>query len=180
MKLMFISDIHGSGYHFKRVMDCISMEKPDFVCLLGDLLYHGPRNPLPEGYDPEFVIEGLNGMKESIISVRGNCDTEVDQMVLEFPILADYTIILSDNRRLFLTHGHHYNGSNMPKLTKGDAVIHGHTHIPSAVIVDGIYVLSPGSISLPKEGTPNSYGILEEDLFVVKDMEGNPYLTHKL
>lgn len=173
MKLMFISDIHGSSHYIEKSIDKFIEEKADYIVILGDLLYHGPRNPLPEGYDPSSVLLTLNNYKEKIISVRGNCDSEVDQMVLEFPIMNDYTIIFNDNRRIFATHGHLYNESKMPNIEDGDILIHGHTHIPVAKKVNNIYVLNPGSISLPKENNPNSYGVLEGNIFKIKDFNNN-------
>jgi putative phosphoesterase len=173
MKLMFISDIHGSSYYIEKAIEKFVEEKADYIVILGDLLYHGPRNPLPQGYDPSSVLSILNNYKQKIISVRGNCDSEVDQMVLEFPIMNDYTIIFNENRRIFATHGHLYNESNMPNIEDGDIIIHGHTHIPVTKKVNNIYILNPGSISLPKENNPNSYGVLEGNTFKIKDFNNN-------
>ena len=173
MKLFFISDIHGSAYYLDRALKCYKEEKAKYIVLLGDALYHGPRNPLPKEYDPKKVSEMLNQYKEKIIAVRGNCDSEVDQMLIEYPMMSDYSIMVYKDRRLFLTHGHIYNKENIPPLSSNDIMIHGHTHIPTAERQENIYILNPGSISLPKENYPNSYGILEESLFQVKDFEGN-------
>lgn len=142
------------------------------MVLLGDLLYHGPRNPLPKDYEPSSVLALLNSYKDKIISVRGNCDSEVDQMVLAFPMLADYTILFDGTRRIFATHGHLYNEDQMPPLEDGDMLIHGHTHIPVAKEVKGRYIVNPGSISLPKENNPNSYGVLEDGVVTIKDFNG--------
>ncbi|GMQ59452.1 phosphodiesterase [Vallitalea sediminicola] len=173
MKLLFISDIHGSSYYAAKAIQKFKEESADYIILLGDILYHGPRNSLPKEYEPKKVIQVLNELKEKIICVRGNCDAEVDQMVLEFPIMSDYNIIFHNNKRIFATHGHLFNEANMPPIDDGDILIHGHTHIPVAKKVDNKYILNPGSISLPKEDNPNSYGIMEENKFIIKDFDGD-------
>ncbi|WP_113672233.1 phosphodiesterase [Vallitalea guaymasensis] len=173
MKLMFISDIHGSSYYAAKAIEKYKEEGADYIVLLGDILYHGPRNSLPKEYEPKKVIQILNELKDKIICVRGNCDAEVDQMVLEFPIMSDYNIIFHNNKRIFATHGHLFNESNMPPIEDGDIIIHGHTHIPVAKELDNRYILNPGSISLPKENNPNSYGIIEGKEFLIKDFDGN-------
>ena len=181
MKLMFASDIHGDFDCARAMIDTYRQEGAEKLILLGDILYHGPRNDIPEGYAPKKVIELLNGVKEELVCVRGNCDTEVDQMVLEFPILADYMLIFEKGRRLFITHGHHYNTATPPLLSAGDVLIHGHTHVLTATpFGDGLTYLNPGSVSLPKENNPKSYMIYEDGLFTVKDFEGNVLLTHTL
>ncbi|MCT4620036.1 MAG: phosphodiesterase [Marinisporobacter sp.] len=172
MKLFFVSDIHGSLYYLKKALEIYDKEKADYLVLLGDALYHGARNPLPKDYNPKEVAALLNTYKEKIIAVRGNCDSEVDQMVIDYPMMGDYTIVLYENRRLFLTHGHVYNKNNMPNLSENDVLIHGHTHIPVAEKYEHIYLLNPGSITLPKENNPNTYGILENNLFEIKDVDG--------
>lgn len=161
MKAMIVSDIHGSYDDLKRVMDIYEEECMDKLILLGDLLYHGPRNPLPEGYQPKKVIALLNQYKEKIIAVRGNCDAEVDQMVLEFPMRADYSEIYMDGHRFFLTHGHLYDEDHLPMLQAGDVFMHGHFHKPMLKKKDGIILFNPSSISLPKEGQ-KSFGIYED------------------
>ena len=173
MKLFFISDIHGSKYHLEKVMAIFEKSSSDYLIVLGDILYHGARNPLPKGYDPKGVIEILNSYKDKIIAVRGNCDSEVDQMVLDFPIWADYSNVIFEGRRLFLSHGHIYNEEDMVDLREGSAFIYGHTHLPRAELVDGVYFINPGSISLPKKENPNSYGIFEAGIFQVRDFDGN-------
>lgn len=173
MKLMFLSDIHGSFYYLKEALKKFEEEEATYLVLLGDLMYHGPRNPLPKDYNPKIVAELLNEYKEKIIAVRGNCDSEVDQMLLDFPIMSDYSEILLGNQKIFATHGHIYNKDNMPKLSKGDIFIHGHFHIPMIEIFNDIYYLNPGSISLPKEDNKNSYGILENNNFFIKDLKNN-------
>ncbi len=176
MKLMFASDLHGSAYWTTKVLERFKEEQADYLVLLGDLLYHGPRNPLPQEYNPQAVIKLLNSEKHNLIAVRGNCDSEVDQMVLEFPILADYNIIPFKNRKLMASHGHIYDENNLPSsLGEGDIFIFGHIHIPVLKQVEGIYLLNPGSATLPKENHPNSYAILEDDCFKVKTFDGEVY-----
>lgn len=173
MKLFFMSDIHGSATWLEKAINKFKVEKADYIVILGDLLYHGPRNPIPEGYDPQKVADILNEYKSKIVSVKGNCDGEVDQMLIDFPILAHYTIVFHNGRRIFATHGHKFNKDNMPNIEKGDIFIQGHTHVPVADEIEGIYILNPGSITLPKENNPNSYGIIEDDIFKVKDFDGH-------
>lgn len=172
MKIMFISDIHGSFKYIKKALDIFELEKAEKLVILGDILYHGPRNDLPDDYDPKKVISLLNGFKHKIIAVRGNCDAEVDQMVLEFPMRADYATIDIDNHHFFLTHGHLFDENNLPNLNKGDVFVYGHIHKQIAKEKDGIYIINPSSISLPKEGN-NSYGIYEKDNFYIKELNGN-------
>ncbi|HEX3028491.1 MAG TPA: phosphodiesterase [Clostridia bacterium] len=173
MKLIFISDIHGSLFYAKKAVEAYEREQADFIVILGDVLYHGPRNPLPKEYNPKEVALLFNRYAEKIIAVRGNCDTEVDQMVLEFEIMAPYSTLLCGNRRIFLTHGHILNKENPPKLRGNDVLIYGHSHIPLAEKNGSIYVVNPGSISMPKENNPNTYAVLEEDAFKIMDFEGN-------
>lgn len=180
MKLMIASDIHGSAHYLRLLLEQYKTEQPDKLLLLGDILYHGPRNSLPEGYAPKEVITLLNHIKEEILCVRGNCDTEVDQMVLEFPIMADYCILYEQGHLIFATHGHRHNTGNPPMLKEGDVLLHGHTHIPAAEEFDGKYYLNPGSISIPKNGSAHSYMIYEDGLFTWKDLSGKPYLNKKL
>lgn len=172
MRLFFISDIHGSLYYAKKALEAYKKEDADYICILGDELYHGARNPLPQEYNPKEVAGLLNEFSNRIIAVRGNCDSEVDEMVLDFPIMATYSTILYNGRRLFLTHGHIYNEGNLPKLSDGDVFIFGHTHIPVAEKRGSIFMINPGSITLPKENNPNTYGILEDCTFKIKDLEG--------
>ena len=172
MKLMFASDIHGDASCCQRMLDCFDAEQAEKLILLGDLLYHGPRNDLPPDYAPKKVIELLNARKEQLLCVRGNCDTEVDQMVLQFPILADYAAIFERGRMWFLTHGHVYNQQKMPPVAPGTILIHGHTHVQTVTEQDGIFYLNPGSVTLPKEGNPKSYMIYEDGLFTIRTMDG--------
>lgn len=180
MKLMIASDIHGSAHYLQELLAQYHQERPDKLLLLGDILYHGPRNDLPKGYAPKEVISLLNAMKEEILCVRGNCDTEVDQMVLDFPILADYCILYERERMIFATHGHIHNVSNPPMLKAGDILLHGHTHIPVSEEFDGKYYLNPGSVSIPKNGSPHSFMILEDGIFTWKDLDGKPYMEFHL
>lgn len=158
MKWLIASDIHGSAYWCERMLELFKREKADVLVLLGDILYHGPRNELPRDYNPKKVIALLNDFangtpcEEShrILCVRGNCDAEVDQMVLDFPIMADYGVIELGGRFVYLTHGHVYGEDNPPKLRKGDILIQGHTHVQRCVEKDGILFLNPGSVSIPK------------------------------
>lgn len=171
MKLLFMSDIHGSAYYMSKMLDAIEFEKPNQIILLGDALYHGPRNPLPIEYDPKKVVDMLNSLKTKIIAVRGNCDSEVDQMLIEYPMLSDYGILFEGGRRIIITHGHLYNKDTKLHLQKGDIYVQGHTHVPQMELIDGVYYLNPGSISLPKNNTKCSYGILENNQFLLKTLE---------
>lgn len=173
MKIMFLSDIHGSIKFTKIALEKFNEGNFDKLILLGDLMYHGPRNPLPIEYDPKAVSELLNLYKNKISAVRGNCDSEVDQMLLEFPIMSDYIEILTENYKIFATHGHIYNKENMPQLNNGDIFIHGHFHLPMAEKLNNIYYLNPGSITLPKENNKNSYGVLENNKFTIYDIDEN-------
>ena len=169
---MVASDIHGSAYYCKKMLEACDREQADRLLLLGDILYHGPRNDLPKEYDPKEVIKMLNERKNRIFCVRGNCDTEVDQMVLEFPILADYAIIPTADRLIYATHGHHFNLKQLPPLQPGDILLHGHTHIPAwESFGDGNLYLNPGSVSIPKEGNPPTYAILENSRFTIKTFD---------
>lgn len=172
MKLMIASDIHGSAYYCRKMLDRYQEEGAERLILLGDLLYHGPRNELPKEYAPKEVISMLNGVKEELLCVRGNCDAEVDQMVLSFPILADYMILYLDGRMVFATHGHIHNENSLPPLKKGDILLHGHTHIQAMENRENYIYLNPGSVSIPKNGNENSYMLYENGSFVIKNMDG--------
>ena len=186
MKLMIASDIHGSAPCCRKMLEAFEREQADRLLILGDILYHGPRNDLPEGYAPKEVIAMLNPMKKRLLCVRGNCDTEVDQMVLDFPILADYCFLeLSAEEKetvIFATHGHIYNPAHLPPLTDGDILLGGHTHIPACEeITDtegGTYrYLNPGSVSIPKGGSEQSYMTYENGVFAWKNLAGKEYMT---
>ena len=170
MKLVIASDIHGSAYWCQKLMEEIQKENPDRVILLGDLLYHGPRNDLPRDYAPKQVIPMLSGIREKIVAVRGNCEAEVDQMVLPFPCLADYAEILVDGRLFHLSHGHHQNPQNLPPLPEGSVFLFGHTHVKLDETVGGIRCLNPGSVSIPKDGS-HSCLIYENGEFFFKLLE---------
>ena len=151
-KILFASDIHGSAFWCEKLIQLIEWEKPDKICLLGDLLYHGPRNPLPDGYDPQKVAALLNGYKDRIVAVRGNCDAEVDQLLLDFPARADYTLLTVGKREYFLTHGHLFDADNPPALKKGDVLVNGHFHVPQIrPLENGAIYLNCGSVALPKD-----------------------------
>lgn len=173
MKYLFASDIHDSAYYCRKLLDAFREEQAERLVLLGDLLYHGPRNDLPREYAPKEVIALLNEHKNKIYAVRGNCEAEVDQMVLEFPVMADYCILSVDGRTFYATHGHIYNQDNLPPLQEGDILIHGHTHVLKAQQMDGYILLNPGSVSIPKEGNPATYAVLENSIFTIKDFDGN-------
>ena len=176
MKLMIASDIHGSAYYCGKMLAAFDRERADRLLLLGDILYHGPRNDLPRDYAPKEVIRMLNSIKDRIFCVRGNCDTEVDQMVLEFPILADYCILPLGSRLIYATHGHQYNRNSLPPLLPGDILLHGHTHIPAwEPFGNGNLYLNPGSVSIPKAGSLHSCMLLRENLCSWHSLEGEMY-----
>lgn len=173
MKWLIASDIHGSEFYCKEVLKAFDAEQADRLLLLGDILYHGPRNDLPREYAPKKVIELLNARKDKLLCVRGNCDAEVDQMVLEFPILAEYAVIDLGSRLLYATHGHVYGELNPPPLKKGDILLCGHTHVPKCAEYENFVYMNPGSASIPKEGSHHGYMTLEDGVFLWKDFEGN-------
>ena len=175
MKWMIASDIHGSAAYCEKLLAAFGREQADRLLLLGDLLYHGPRNDLPQGYAPKEVIAQLSGVKDKVFCVRGNCEAEVDQMVLPFPVLADYCLLEQKGRVIFAAHGHHYNLENPPLLQPGDVLLHGHTHIPAKDNSLGFWYLNPGSVSIPKENSPHSYMTLEDGQFLWKDLDGAVY-----
>ncbi len=178
MKLMIASDIHGSEFYCEKLLEAYKDEKADRLLLLGDILYHGPRNDLPEGYAPKKVIELLNAMKNELLCVRGNCDTEVDQMVLDFPILADYAVIPVGSKLMYVTHGHNFNEGNLPPMADGDILLHGHTHVPKCTEHESHVYLNPGSVSIPKEDSWRGYMLLENGIFIWKDFNGTVKMTY--
>lgn len=179
MKLMIASDIHGSAYYCRRLIEAFKREEAGRLMLLGDILYHGPRNDLPKEYVPKEVIKMLNELKNSIFCVRGNCDTEVDQMVLEFPVMADYCILTAGSRLVYVTHGHNFNTEHLPPMQSGDILLHGHTHIPAWEPFgnDNLY-LNPGSVSIPKAESRHSYMLMNENEFTWHSLDGEIY--HRL
>ena len=181
MKWMIASDIHGSAYYCKALLEAFDREQADRLLILGDILYHGPRNDLPREYAPKEVIAMLNGVKDKVFCVRGNCDTEVDQMVLDFPILADYCILPVGDRLIYATHGHNHNLQALPPLQTGDILLHGHTHIPAwEGFGNGNLYLNPGSVSIPKADSAHSYMTLENNTACWKSLDGAIYHTEVL
>ena len=180
MKLMFASDIHGSASATEAVLRRYRAEGASRLVLLGDLLYHGPRNDLPDAYDPKGVTALLNANKNELLCVRGNCDAEVDQMVLDFPIQADYALFDLDGTTAFVTHGHLFHLDNLPPHKDGDLLIHGHTHVHVVTRKDGMTYINPGSAALPKENNPKSYMVYENRMFTIKSLDGSTLLTHSI
>lgn len=179
-KWLIASDLHGSAYWCKKLMEQIEAEKPKKVILLGDLLYHGPRNDLPKEYDPKQVAAMLNEKKDMLLCVRGNCEAEVDQMMLSFPVLAEYAYLWNGRIGIFATHGHHYHCNALPPLTEGELLLYGHTHVPLFEKKNGIYCVNPGSVSIPKENSPHSCLILEDCVLSWKDLEGGVYRKEEI
>ena len=178
---MIASDLHGDAVCTEQLLKRFSESGADRLILLGDLLYHGPRNDLPEGYAPKRVIELLNSAKDALLCVRGNCDTEVDQMVLSFPILSDYAYLCADGLRFFATHGHKYHLQALPPLCEGDILLHGHTHVPVAEpFGKGNLYVNPGSVSIPKEQSPKSYLIYDNGTLAFYDLFGGEYRTVRI
>ena len=180
MKWMIASDIHGSAYYCRALLEAFERENAGRLLLLGDVLYHGPRNDLPRDYAPKEVIAMLNGIKQKLLCVRGNCDTEVDQMVLEFPVLADYAILTAGDRVIYATHGHVYNEQKLPPLQKGDILMHGHTHVPKCTEHEDYLYINPGSVSIPKENSAHGYLILEDGELIWKSLDGSVYMQYSL
>ena len=171
MKIGVISDTHGCVDHFAAAYDKFFTDA-DLIIHAGDVLYHGPRNDLPRDYAPKKVIEMLNAMKDDIFAVRGNCESEVDQMVLQFPVLAEYALIPAGDSLIYAVHGHNYNEKNLPPLHKGDILLNGHTHVPKCVEHDDYVYMNPGSVSIPKEDSHHGYMIFEDNVFIWKDLDG--------
>lgn len=171
-KYLIASDLHGSAHYTQQLVDAFARERADVLILLGDILYHGPRNDLPLGYAPKEVIALLAPLAERILCVRGNCDAEVDQMVLPFPVMAEYSILPMEQNRIFITHGHHHNTETPPPLARGDVLLHGHTHVPACLHQPGgWWYLNPGSVSIPKEDSPHGYMTLEGGTFYWKRLD---------
>lgn len=181
MKLFIASDIHGSAKYCREMLSAFEREKAGRMLLLGDIIYHGPRNDLPEEYAPREVIALLNDRADSILSVRGNCEAEVDQMVLNFPVMAEYALIFEGNSTIFATHGHIWGREKVPPLKPGDVLLCGHTHIPACERLDcGIVYINPGSVSIPKAGSSRGYITLENGVFRFKTLAGEEYDTYKV
>lgn len=172
MKWFIASDIHGSSYYCKKMLEAYEREGAQRILLLGDLLYHGPRNDLPEGYAPRQVIELLNPLSDRLYCVRGNCEAQVDQMVLDFPVLADYLLLSEGEGLIFATHGDVFHEKHLPPLRRGDILLHGHTHVPACRVHETYVYLNPGSVSIPKEDSWHGYMTLEKGVFTWKDLEG--------
>ena len=184
MRIMIASDIHGSAYYCQEMLEAFEAEQAERLLLLGDILYHGPRNDLPKDYEPKAVIAMLAPLKNKILCVRGNCDTEVDQMVLPFPIMADYAILFAAGRMIFVTHGHHYNEQTPPPLSDGDILLNGHFHVPKCEEheiegTNGHYLYcNPGSVSIPKENSWHGYMLLTDEGMLWKDLDGEVHETY--
>ena len=180
MKLMIASDIHGSAFWCRKLLGRFEDEAAERLVLLGDLLYHGPRNDLPDEYDPKAVLRMLKEMSDRILCVRGNCDSEVDQMVLNFPILAEYAVLFTDGLTLYCVHGHKLSGNGIEYLRPGDILLQGHTHIPQCAESEGFLRLNPGSVSIPKQDSPHGYMTLENGVFHWKNLEsGEVWQKHR-
>ena len=171
MKWMIASDIHGSAVFCRMMLERYKEEQADRLLLLGDLLYHGPRNDLPEGYAPKEVIELLNACADELVCVRGNCEAEVDQMVLSFPVMAEYALLPLGKNIIYITHGHHAGEHNPPPLKKGDILLTGHTHVPACTQYENFVYMNPGSVSIPKDGSCRSYMTLEDGTFLWKVLD---------
>ncbi len=179
LKWFIASDIHGSAHFAKKLITAYKSEQADKILLLGDILYHGPRNDLPQGYAPKEVIDLLNAEKERILCVRGNCDAEVDQMVLAFPIMDDFALVEDSGIVIFATHGHIYNEEKLPE-GKFNVLLCGHTHIPKVTKHKDFVYINPGSVSIPKEGSHHGYMIYENEIFTWKDLDGNALKSYSV
>lgn len=177
---MIASDIHGSAYYCEKLITAYKNEKADRLLLLGDILYHGPRNELPRDYAPKRVAAMLNEYADSIFCVKGNCEAEVDSLMLDFSVEAEYCLIPTAGRLIFASHGHHFGENNPPKHSKGDIILTGHTHIPACVEHETYLYVNPGSVSIPKNGSAHGYMIFDGEGFVWKDLDGNIYNEYKL
>ncbi len=183
MRWFIASDIHGSAYYCRKMLEAYEREACGRMVLLGDILYHGPRNDLPREYDPRQVIDLLGPLSDQIYCVRGNCEAEVDQMVLSFPVMADYMLLPAGEegeRLVYVTHGHIYNENKLPPLRKGDVLLHGHTHVPKCTEHETYVYMNPGSVSIPKEDSWHGYMILEKGRFTWKDLDGHVRMEYVL
>ena len=168
MKIFIASDLHGSAEYCRQMIEAFTNENAEKLLLLGDILYHGPRNDLPEKYSPKNVLKMLESVKDKIICVKGNCDAEIDGEILPFPVLSDLGAIFVDGLSIYFAHGHKAE----PKLSNGDIYITGHTHVPLNEVHEGHYHLNPGSLSIPKEGSAHGYIVYENQKFTFKDLSG--------
>ncbi len=169
MKFLIASDIHGAEEPCRRICSLFEEGGYDKLLLPGDILYHGPRNDLPASYNPKAVISLLSPLASKIIAVRGNCEAEVDQMVLPFPVLSESAVIFADGKTIFMTHGHIYTPEKHP--SGFDVLISGHTHIPMLENIDGVLCINPGSISIPKGGNPPSYAVWNDGVVEIRELE---------
>lgn len=173
MKILIASDIHGAANCAEKLINRIDIEKPDKVLLLGDILYHGPRNTIPNDYDTVKTAEFINKKSDIIVAVRGNCDAEVDELMLNFNIELYDMLFSIDGLNIFVTHGHHYNVGHLPSLSSIDVLLHGHTHVPTYELIEkNKYYINPGSVSIPKGGSTNSYLIFENRIWTWKTLDG--------
>ena len=173
MKIMFASDLHGSAFYAEKMQEIFQAEQAETLVLLGDLLYHGPRNPLPKAYDPQKVVQIINNMADRLICVRGNCDADVDQMLLQVPLLSDYGVLFLDEKRIYISNGHVLNPETPMPLQQGDILINGHTHIRTIQDFGKFVYLNPGSISMPKQGQVHSYMLYSNKKFTMKSLDGD-------
>ena len=180
MKLLIASDIHGDIKCAENLMDVAQNEHPDKIVLLGDILYHGPRNDLPENYNPKAVITLLNNYKDNFICVRGNCDAEVDQMVLDFSITADYEKISDGDISIVLSHGHVYSPEKLPPEDSITVFLYGHTHVQKIEYAGDTLCINPGSVTIPKKNNPRTYAIYENGEFFIRDFDGNTINSVKI
>ena len=178
MKILIASDIHGSAKYCRELLSAFEREGAERLLLLGDILYHGPRNDLPDGYDPKETAVMLNAIKERIICVCGNCDSEVDGMVLDFPITAESVILYVGGKFIYATHGHKYGEFDPPPHGRGDIILAGHTHVPKCGVHDGYVYMNPGSVSIPKEDSPRGYMTLTDEGFCWKTLAGETYMEY--
>ena len=179
MKWMVASDIHGSGYWCEKLVEAFHREKADKLLLLGDILYHGPRNPLPEGHDPKKCVTLLSELKDCTVSVRGNCEASVDQMLLPFPIMADYLLLDLGSRLVFATHGDQWGEKNPPAMAKGGVLLNGHTHVSACTEYEDFLYLNPGSVSLPKDEGHHGYMMMDAEGVIFKELDGTEYRRYE-
>lgn len=175
MKILIVSDIHGAKDSAVKIAELDQKHDFEKIICLGDINYHGPRNPLPADYDPKAVISVLNALKDKIIAVKGNCDADVDQMMYDFSLCDYLRMIAIEDRILWLTHGHVYDETHLPPLSHDDIFMYGHTHLPICKYEDGHYTFNPGSITLPKGGHPRTYGLMDHDGLAIYDLNDELY-----